>query len=103
MPVAINRLAGWMPLPRRPLRAIKAAAARSMSAATLVETSIVIGARYGGDGLRALDLFQAKAEIALVPVDAEQAHAARDAFLRHGKGRHPAGSTMGTASPSPLP
>jgi ribonuclease VapC len=75
--------------------AIEAAASRSMSAATFVETSIVIGARYGGDGLRDLDLFIAKAEIALVPVDKEQAHAARDAFLRFGKGRHPAGLNYG--------
>jgi len=75
--------------------AIEAAASRSMSTATLVEASIVIGARYGGDGLRDLDLFIAKAEIALVPVDAEQAHVARDAFLRFGKGRHPAGLNYG--------
>ncbi|MFN2426736.1 MAG: type II toxin-antitoxin system VapC family toxin [Candidatus Binatia bacterium] len=75
--------------------AIEAAASRSLSTATFVETSIVIGARYGGDGLRDLDLFLAKAEIALVPVDADQAHAARDAFLRFGKGRHPAGLNYG--------
>lgn len=75
--------------------AIEAAASRSLSSATFVETSIVIGARYGGDGLRDLDLFIAKAEIALVPVDTEQAHAARDAFLRFGKGRHPAGLNYG--------
>ncbi len=76
-------------------RAIEAAASRSMSTATFVETSMVVGARYGGDGLRDLDLFIAKAEIALVPVDTEQAHAARDAFLRFGKGRHPAGLNYG--------
>jgi ribonuclease VapC len=77
------------------IAAIEAAASLSMSTATFVETSIVIGARYGGDGLRDLDLFLAKAEIALVPVDTEQAHAARDAFLRFGKGRHPAGLNYG--------
>jgi ribonuclease VapC len=74
---------------------IEAAASRAMSAATFVETSIVIGARYGGEGLRDLDLFIAKAEIALVPVDIEQAHAARDAYLRFGKGRHSAGLNYG--------
>lgn len=83
--------------PQRPSfnAAIEAAASRSMSTATLVEASIVIAARYGGDGLRDLDLFLAKAEIALVPVDTEQAHVARDAFLRFGKGRHPAGLNYG--------
>jgi ribonuclease VapC len=75
--------------------AIEAAASRSISTATLVETSIVIGARYGGDGLRDLDLFLAKADIELVPVDVEQAHIARDAFLRFGKGRHAAGLNYG--------
>ncbi len=66
-----------------------------MPTATFVETSIVIGARYGGDGLRDLDLFIAKAEITLVPIDTEQVHAARDAFLRFGKRRHPAGLNYG--------
>lgn len=75
--------------------AIEAAASRSMSTATFVETSIVIGTRYGGDGLRDLDLFIAKAEIALVAVDAEQAHVAREAFLRFGRGRHPAALNYG--------
>jgi ribonuclease VapC len=74
---------------------IEAAASRSMSTATFVETSIVIGARYGAEGLRDLDLFIAKAGIALMPVDAEQAHVARDAFLRFGKGRHAAGLNYG--------
>lgn len=77
------------------IAAIEEAASLSMSTATFVETSIVIGARYGGDGLRDLDLFLAKAEITLVPVDTEQAHAAREAFLRFGKGRHPAGLNYG--------
>jgi len=77
------------------IAAIEAAASRSMSTATFVETSIVIGARYGDDGLRDLDLLLAKAEVALVAVDPEQAQAAREAFLRFGKGRHPAGLNYG--------
>jgi ribonuclease VapC len=75
--------------------AIEDAESRSISTATLVEASIVIGTRYGAEGLRDLDMFLAKAEIALVPVDAEQAHIARDAFLRFGRGRHPAGLNYG--------
>lgn len=77
------------------IAAIEAAASRSMSTATFVETSIVIGARYGDDGLRDLDLFLAKAEVALVAVDIEQAQVAREAFLRFGRGRHPAGLNYG--------
>ena len=37
--------------------AIEAADARVMSVATFVEVSIVIEARYGAEGLRALDRF----------------------------------------------
>jgi ribonuclease VapC len=75
--------------------AIEAADSRSMSTATFVETSIVIESRYGAEGLRDLDLLVAKASIDLIPVDAEQAHLARTAFSRFGKGRHPAGLNYG--------
>jgi len=75
--------------------AIEAAERRAMSTATFVETSIVIEARYGADGLRDLDLFVARAAIDLVPVDAEQAHVARLAFSRFGRGRHPAALNFG--------
>jgi ribonuclease VapC len=62
-----------------------------MSAATFVETSIVIEGSRGYDGLRDFDLFMATATIELVPVDAEQAHIARQAFRQYGKRHHPAG------------
>ena len=75
--------------------AIEAAESRLMSAATFVETSMVIQSRYGADGLRDLDLLIAKAEIEIAAVDAEQAYAARRAFLHFGKGRHPAGLNFG--------
>jgi ribonuclease VapC len=75
--------------------AIEAADARSLSAATFVETSIVIEARYGAEGLRDLDLLIDRARIEVVPVDAEQARIACRAFSRFGKGRHPAGLNFG--------
>lgn len=75
--------------------ALELAETRSMSAATFVETSIVIESRYGAEGLRDLDLLIAKAAIALVPVDSEQAQIARTAFSQFGKGRHPAGLNYG--------
>ena len=75
--------------------AIEAAGQRAMSTATFVESSIVIEARYGADGLRDLDLFVAKAGIELVPVDVEQAHVARRAFGEYGRGRHPAALNYG--------
>jgi ribonuclease VapC len=75
--------------------AIDAADKRSLSAASFVETSIVVESRYGADGVRDLDLFMAKAQIELVAVDAEQAHLARQGFRLFGKGRHPAGLNFG--------
>ncbi len=75
--------------------AIESAESRFLSTATWVETSIVLESRYGAEGLRDLDLLISKASIDLVPVDVEQAHIARLAFSRFGKGRHPAGLNYG--------
>ncbi len=75
--------------------AIEAAESRSMSTATFVEASMILESRYGPEGLRTLDLFIAKAEIKLVSLDTDQAHIARRAFSRFGKGRHPAGLNYG--------
>jgi ribonuclease VapC len=83
--------------------AIEAADARAMSVATLVELSIVLESRSGAEGLRDLDLFVVRAGIELVPVDLEQAHEARRAFSRFGRGRPPAGSTTEIALRTPSP
>jgi ribonuclease VapC len=80
---------------RRFIASIEVAESRLVSAATFVETSIVIESRYGSDGLHHLDLFLVKADTEIVPVDAEQAHAERRAFTRFGKGRHRAGLNYG--------
>ena len=75
--------------------AIEAAETRSISAASFVESSMIVESRYGADGIRDLDLFIAKARLELVAVDVEQAHIARQAFREFGKGRHPAGLNFG--------
>lgn len=75
--------------------AIEEADRRYLSAATFVETSIVVDARKGSDGLAGLDLFIAAASIELVEVDSAQAMTARTAYHRYGKGRHPAGLNFG--------
>ncbi len=77
------------------IEAIEAADSRHMSVATFVESSIVIEARHGAEGLRDLDRFAALASIELVPVDVEQAQIARGAFTRFGKGRHRAALNYG--------
>lgn len=76
-------------------QAIEAAETRSLSAASVVEVSIVIESRYGPEGIRDLDLFLSKAEIDLVAVDSDQALLARQALRHYGKGRHPAALDLG--------
>jgi ribonuclease VapC len=74
---------------------IEIADSRALSVASFVETSIVIEARYGADGLRDLDRFIETAGITVAGVDLEQGRLARDAFSRFGKGHHPAALNFG--------
>ncbi len=61
-----------------------------MSAVSFVETNLVlIGRRLGADPQR-IGLLLNSLGIATVDVTVEQAHIAIAAFLRYGKGRHPA-------------
>ena len=75
--------------------AIEGAASCRISAANLVEVSIVVEARHGAEGVRVLDRLLEIAAIEVVPVDLAQARLARDAWQRFGKGRHPAGLNFG--------
>jgi ribonuclease VapC len=75
--------------------AIEAADSAALSVASFVEASIVIEARHGADGLRALDRFIERAGIVVAVVDLEQGKVARDAFSRFGKGRHAAALNFG--------
>ncbi len=71
------------------------AGVRLISAATVLETSMVIEARRGPAGGRELDLLLHRARVTVVEVTAEQAELAREAWRRFGKGRHPAGLNYG--------
>ena len=68
---------------------------RLVSAATLLETALVIEARKGEPGGRELDALIHKAEIVVVPVDADHVSEARRAYRRFGKGRHAAALNFG--------
>lgn len=68
---------------------------RIMAAPTLLETSMVLASRILGDALPGLDEFLERTKIAIIPFTADHAAAARQAFLRYGKGRHPAGLNFG--------
>jgi ribonuclease VapC len=79
----------------RVVAAMEAGAPLLMSAANLLEASIVIEARKGEGGGRELDLLIYRSEIEIVAVDQIQAEAARVAWRRFGKGRHPAALNYG--------
>jgi ribonuclease VapC len=66
-----------------------------LSAASLLEASIIIESRLGPDGTRDLDLFLYRAEIEVVAVDRAQVDIARTAWRKYGKGRHPASLNYG--------
>jgi ribonuclease VapC len=76
-------------------QAIEAASIRLVSAATFLETSIVIESKKGEAGGRELELLLYRASIEVAPVDQDQAEIARQAWQRYGKGRHPAGLNYG--------
>lgn len=75
--------------------AVEADSVRLMSAASYVETAIVIETRFGEPGGRELDLWLHRAAVDLVAVDADQAEIARVAYRRYGKGKHRAGLNYG--------
>lgn len=76
-------------------QAIEAASVCRVSAATLVEASIVMAGRRGPAGVALLDRLLQVANIEIVPVDAKQAMAARSAWERYGLGNHSAGLNSG--------
>jgi len=77
------------------IAALDADPVRLLSAATLVECSIVVQARRGPGGLRDLDQLLSRAGVRLEAVDQEQAYIARTAWERYGKGRHAAALNLG--------
>lgn len=74
---------------------IASAEMRWISAATLLETAIVVEARHGAVGGQKLDEMIVAAQILVEPVTVEQVALARLAYRTYGKGRHPAGLNFG--------
>lgn len=66
-----------------------------MSAASLLETSIVVEPKYPGIRQDALDLLIARFGIKIVSVSADQTGVARRAYRQFGRGRHKAGLDFG--------
>lgn len=77
------------------LQAIISASTRLISAATVLETGMVVESRLGDAAGRELDLFLIRANFQIVALDADQAELARSAWRQFGRGRHPAGLNYG--------
>lgn len=79
----------------RILDAIEQQPDRQISAASVLEASIVLTARYGEAADRELDLLLHRARIDVVAVTPEQVELARAAWKQYGKGRHAAALNFG--------
>jgi ribonuclease VapC len=78
------------------LRRLTAAGSRRISAASLLESAIVLESKSGQRGGEQLDLFLARAQVEVEPVIAEHVRIARKAWRRYGKGSgHAAGLNFG--------
>lgn len=77
------------------LRLILEADGRRISAANVLEAGIVLESKRGEAAGREFDLFIVRANMEIVPVDAEQVEIARSAWRSYGKGRHSAGLNFG--------
>jgi ribonuclease VapC len=79
----------------RYISALAGATDPMISAANLVESSIVMLARTGPSGVKDLDELLAVSGVRCVAVDSSQAMLAREAFARFGKGRSPVALNFG--------
>jgi len=77
------------------LASIETATIRVMSAASAVETSMVVLSRSREAGLSILEALLRDLRIEQAPLTAGHVSFAVDAFRRFGKGRHPAGLNFG--------
>ncbi len=79
----------------RLVSAMEADRTRLISAAAVVESSLVLLGRYGEAGEALLDRLLRGIGAEVVPVGEDQVVLARDAALRFGRGRHPAALNFG--------
>jgi ribonuclease VapC len=62
---------------------------------TLVEATVVLVRRYGPDGLEGLFRFLNERQVVFVAFEDQHREVAGEAFIRYGKGRHPASLNYG--------
>jgi ribonuclease VapC len=83
------------PVADRLVLAIERDRTRLVSAATVIEASLVVLGRYGEAGDPQLDRLLRSIDAGIEPVDEEQVELARDAALRFGRSRHAAALNYG--------
>ena len=66
-----------------------------VGAPTLAETGIVLSRKLGRQGRTVLSRFLQQTNAIVIPFGDEHWRAALDAYLRFGKGKHPAGLNLG--------
>ena len=77
------------------LRKIGTAVTAGIGAPTLAETAIVLAASLGQKGQHLPSLLVQRAGIVVVPFGADHWEYATEAWLRYGRGRHPAKLNFG--------
>jgi ribonuclease VapC len=92
---ALIAILGYEPEAEALAAAIQDDPVRLMSAASWLESAIVIEARHGSPGGQKFDELVDVAQIKIEPVTVEQATTARLAFRTYGKGRHAASLNFG--------
>lgn len=66
-----------------------------VGAPTLVESAIVLAARLGEEGPRHLERLVERAGVVVIPFESSHWAIAAEAWLRYGRGRHPAALNFG--------
>lgn len=74
---------------------VAAAEGVALPAHCLLEAHMVLASRFPPGMIATLDAVVARLAPVVLPFDAQHADLARGAFLRYGKGRHPAGLNFG--------
>jgi ribonuclease VapC len=77
------------------VNAIEIDASRFVSTATILEASVILLKRYGPDAVDDFDVLLARLNVQTIEFDEDQAHIAREAYARFGKGRHVAALNFG--------
>jgi ribonuclease VapC len=83
------------PNAERCVGALDAAETLQMSAASVLEVTMVLEPRYGEVARNKFDDWLERSAVEVVAVTRDQIETAREGFRRFGKGRHPAGLNFG--------